>query len=179
MAEEQRLLMQLQKKQQNSIDLAIECYTPYLSTVLYHMLGNSLPQEDIEEIIADVFISLWKNADHIDLSKGTLRSYIAAAARNFALKRLNKKKDYTSLDDIELPDEGSTADDRFERDILWNAVMELGEPDNEIFVRFYRYDEKLSEISNATGLSLSAIKSKLSRGKRKLKKILLKAEESL
>lgn len=179
MVEEQRLLTQLQKKQQNSIDSAIECYTPYLSTVLYHMLGNSLPQEDIEEIIADVFISLWKNADHIDLSKGTLRSYLAAAARNFALKRLNKKRAYTSLDEIELSDAGSMADDRSERDSLWSAVMELGEPDSEIFVRYYKYDEKLKEISNATGLPLSTVKSKLARGKRKLKKILIHAEESL
>ena len=57
--------------------------------------------------------------------------------------------------------------------------MELGEPDNEIFVRFYKFDEKLKDISLATGLNISTIKSKLSRGKRKLKKILLNAEETL
>ena len=39
---------------------AIRIYTPYLSTVLYHMAGNSLPKEDIEEIVADVFVVLWK-----------------------------------------------------------------------------------------------------------------------
>ena len=176
MVDESKLLMQLQKRHKNSINQAIEVYTPYLSTVLYNMVGNGLPKEDIEEIVSDVFVVLWKNAEYIDLSKGTLRSYIAATARNLALKRLNKKKDYTNLDDIEIPIEDEFTVDN--KKSIWDAVMRLGEPDNEIFVRFYKYDEKLKDISKATGLNISTIKTKLSRGKRKLKKI-LNAEESL
>ena len=176
MVDESKLLMQLQKRHKNSINQAIEVYTPYLSTVLYNMVGNGLPKEDIEEIVSDVFVVLWKNAEYIDLSKGTLRSYIAATARNLALKRLNKKKDYTNLDDIEIPIEDEFTVDN--KKSIWDAVMRLGEPDNEIFVRFYKYDEKLKDISKATGLNISTIKTKLSRGKLKLKKI-LNAEESL
>ena len=176
MVDESKLLRQLKRKQENSINQAIEIYTPYLSTVLFNMVGNRLPKEDIEEIISDVFVMLWKNAGYIDLEKGTIRSYMSASARNFALKRLNKRKDYTNLDDIEIPVEGDFTVDNNKS--VWDAVMRLGEPDNEIFVRFYRYDEKLKDISKATGLNISTIKSKLSRGKRKLKKT-LNAEESL
>lgn len=179
MVDEAKLLLRLGKRQKNSIDKAIEIYTPYLSTVLYNMVGNGLPKEDIEEIIADVFVSLWKNADYIDLSKGTLRSYIAKTARNLALKRLSKRREYTPLDDIELPDEKNFTHDNSISEELWNAVMELGEPDSEIFVRYYKYDEKIKDISKATSLNISTVKSKLSRGKRKLKIILLNAEESL
>lgn len=179
MVDELKLLRQLKRKQENSINQAIEIYTPYLSTVLYNMVGNKLPKEDIEEIISDVFVMLWKNAEYIDLEKGTIRSYISVSARNFALKRLNKKSEYTSIDDVELLDTTNFTEDCSENEQLWNAVMELGEPDNEIFVRFYKFDEKLKDISKATGLNISTIKSKLSRGKRKLKRILLNAEESL
>lgn len=177
MIDETKLLLRLKQQQRDSIDQAIEIYTPYLSTVLYNMLGNSLPQEDIEEIISDVFVALWKNVEYIDMTKGTLRSYIAATARNFALKRLSKKKDYICLDEIELPDEMNFSDNSFGSEAIWEAVMELGEPDNEIFVRFYKYDEKLKDISKAMGINISTIKSKLSRGKRKLKEFLLNAEE--
>lgn len=62
MTDEAELLQRLRNREKNSIDEAIQIYTPYLSTVLYHMAGNSLPKEDIEEIVADVFIVLWKNA---------------------------------------------------------------------------------------------------------------------
>ena len=90
MTDEAELLQRLRNREKNSIDEAIRIYTPYLSTVLYHMAGNSLPKEDIEEIVADVFVVLWKNAERIDLQKGTLRSYLAAVARNFTLKRIQR-----------------------------------------------------------------------------------------
>ena len=61
MTDEAELLQRLRNREKNSIDEAIQIYTPYLSTVLYHMAGNSLPKEDIEEIVADVFVVLWKN----------------------------------------------------------------------------------------------------------------------
>ena len=179
MVDESKLLRQLKRKQESSINQAIEIYTPYLSTVLYNMVGNGLPKEDVEEIISDVFVMLWKNAEYIDLEKGTIRSYISTSARNFALKRLNRKSEYTSIDDVELSDITNFTDDYSQNEQLWKAVMKLGEPDNEIFVRFYKFDEKLKDISKATGLNISTIKSKLSRGKRKLKRILLNAEESL
>ena len=50
MTDEAELLQRLRNREKNSIDEAIRIYTPYLSTVLYHMAGNSLPKEDIEEI---------------------------------------------------------------------------------------------------------------------------------
>jgi len=176
MENETKLLLRLKNRHKNSINDAIDIYTPYLSTVIYNMVGNRLDKEDVEEIVSDVFVMLWKNAEYIDLSKGTLRSYMAATARNFALKRLNKKKAYTTFDDIELHIEDNY---KCITDSIWDAVMSLGEPDNEIFVRFYKFDEKLKDISKATGLNISTIKTKLSRGKRKLKEILLNAEESL
>ena len=176
MAEEEKLLMRLKNRKRNAIDEAIEVYTPYLSTVLYNMLGNRLPKEDIEEILSDVFVTLWKNADTIDLEKGTLRAYLAAVARNFALKKLNKQRDYTSLDEIELPDEAAVLEENTADSVVWDAVMSLGEPDNEIFVRYYKFGEKIREIAKATGVNPSTVKTKLSRGKRKLKEILLHAE---
>ena len=179
MADELKLLTQLKNKERNSIDKAIDVYTPYLSTVLYNMVGNRLPKEDIEEIVSDVFVTLWKNAEYIDPAKGTIRSYLAAVCRNFALKRLNKKKDYENLDDIEVPDQKSTIQQDMENSALWDDVMSLGEPDNEIFVRYYKFGEKLKDISKATGINISTIKTKLSRGKRKLKIILSNAEEML
>ena len=159
MTDEAELLQRLGNREKNSIDEAIRIYTPYLSTVLYHMAGNSLPKEDIEEIVADVFIVLWKNAGRIDLQKGTLRSYLAAVARNFALKRINRKMDHTSLEDIELSDGKNFIEENFQRR--------------------YKFDEKIKDISKAMGLNISTVKTRLSRGKRKLRKMLSNAEERL
>mgnify|MGYP000054963951 CR=1 FL=1 len=173
MTDEAELLQRLRNREKNSIDEAIRIYTPYLSTVLYHMAGNSLPKEDIEEIVADVFVVLWKNAERIDLQKGTLRSYLAAVARNFALKRINRKTDHTVLEDIELSDGKDFIEENFHNNYVWETVMSLGEPDSEIFVRRYKFDEKIKDISKAMGLNISTVKTRLSRGKRKLRKMLI------
>lgn len=176
MFDEGKLLRALQQGKKNSIEQAIELYTPYLSTVLFNMAGTKLPIEDIEEIISDTFVALWKNAGRIDLNKGTLRGYIAAVARNFALKRLNKSVEHTPLENAEIADIVTGVGDSLADDALWSTVMLLGEPDSEIFVRYYKYDQKLKDISAATGLNLSTVKTKLSRGKQKLRNILKDAE---
>ena len=126
MTDEAELLQRLGNREKNSIDEAIQIYTPYLSTVLYHMAGNSLPKEDIE------------------LSDG----------KNFM-------------------------EENFHNNYVWETVMSLGEPDSEIFVRRYKFDEKIKDISKAMGLNISTVKTRLSRGKRKLRKMLSNAEERL
>ncbi len=173
------MLLRIKKQEVDSMEKAIRIYTPYLSTVVFNAVGNKLPKEDTEEIISDVFVMLWKNAERIDFKKGTLRSYIAAAARNFALKRLSQIKDCANIDDFEIADERNRFEENSMQNAVWNAVMSLGEPDNEIFVRYYKYGEKLKDISKATGINVSTIKTKLSRGKTKLKKILTDAGEWL
>lgn len=177
MTDEKKLLLRLKRGERGAIEDAVEVYTPYLSTVLYNMCGRRLVKEDAEEVISDTFVALWKNAERVDEEKGTLRSYIAATARNFALKKLSKTKNFADIAEIEVAAEGDFASDAAQNDELWNAVMSLGEPDNEIFVRYYKFGEKLNDIATATGVNLSTVKTKLSRGKTKLKKILSNAEE--
>ena len=137
---------------------------------------NRLSREDTEEIVSDVFLSLWKNADGIDLQRGTLRGYLAGAAHNQICKRLRSRKPEFSLEELGTDMleavQASPSDS-----LLWDAVAELGEEDAEIFVRFYRYGESLKEIAHAMDFKLSTIKTRLSRGKKKLKQILTDAEE--
>ena len=45
-----------------------------------------------QELIADVFFSMWKNARHIDASCGNLRTYIAAIARNKTVDVMKKNR---------------------------------------------------------------------------------------
>ena len=178
MIDEKKLLDGLRQKQNSAIEKAVEIYTPYISTVIFNMAGASLLKEDMEEIMADVFETLWKNADTIDLKKGTIRSYIAACARNGVLKKLNSRFTYESVENADIIGE-NTLDDEVMSKFLWQAVMELGEPDCEIFVRFYKYGEKLSYIAHIMGMKLSTVKTRLSRGKVRLKKILSCEEETL
>ncbi len=178
MIDEKKLLEGLKQKENGAIEKAVEIYTPYLSVVIFNMAGTSLLKEDMEEVVADVFVTLWKNAESIDLEKGTIRSYIAACARNGTLRKLNTRFTYENIENVEKAG-ANTLDDDVMSLFLWQAVMELGEPDSEIFVRFYKYGEKISYIARIMGLKQSTVKTRLSRGRVRLKKILSFEEESL
>ena len=176
MTEDTKLLCSLKAKEEQALEQVIRTYTPYLSTVIYRAAGNSLTKEDTEEIVSDVFLSLWRNADRIDPQKGTLRAYLAGAARNQICKHLRLKKPEVSLQELgtdaleAIPEPSSDS-------LLWDAVAELGEEDAEIFVRYYRYGESLKEIARAMDIKLPTIKTRLSRGRMKLKQILRDAED--
>lgn len=49
------------------------------------------------------------------------------------------------------------------------AVDSLGQPDSEIFMRRYFLYQKTGDIAQALGLNTNTVRSKLSRGREKLK----------
>ena len=171
MIEEKRLIRKLRQQDEQALETLIRTYTPYLSTVIYRAAGNGLTREDTEEIISDAFVSLWQNAERLDPEKGTIRSYLAGTVRNLAYKHLRDRSSELSLDELGTEISGTlvtaTPDET-----LWQAVAELGEEDCEIFIRFYRYRETLKDISKAMNMKVPTVKTRLSRGKAKLRKIL-------
>lgn len=78
MINEIRLLHNLKNKKRNCLEDVIKIYTPYVSAVIYNTIGNIAPKEDIEEVISDTFLQLWRNANSIDEEKGCIRSYMCA-----------------------------------------------------------------------------------------------------
>ena len=153
MIDEQKLLHNLKKRNRNSLDDIIKIYTPYISVIVYNTVGCKLSKEDMEEIVSDTFFLLWQNSLNIDETKGNMRSYLATIARNTSKNKLRK---YHS------------------NEVLNEQITSLGEPDSEIFFRYYYYNEKIKTISKAMNISLSTVKTKLYRGKQKLKNTIIK-----
>ena len=179
MTDEKTLLLRLQRHDEAALQKVIELYTPYLNTVIYRAAGAAISREDMEEIVSDVFVSLWRNSERIDPQNGALHSYIASAARKQAYKRLSCLHDTVPLEELNPSEEPQAAAGQTEEQLLWDCVKELGEKDFELFVRYYKYGETLKQISSAMGLKLSTVKTRLSRGRKKLKHILDHAEGML
>jgi RNA polymerase sigma-70 factor (ECF subfamily) len=54
------------------------------------------------------------------------------------------------------------------------AVLELPQPDREIFLRYYYYLQTSSQIAEAMGMEDSTVRGRLMRGRNHLKQMLLK-----
>ena len=79
-----------------------------------------------------------------------------------------KQEEMLDYDDLE----NTIAEDNSENSDLIDAIKQLGEPDEQIFIRKYYLGEKNKDIAKDLGMNISTLNMKLSRGLKKLKKIL-------
>ena len=179
---EEKILRGLKNQRRSSLEKAIAIYSPYVNVIVYNIIGGAMSKEDIEEAVADVFISLWNNAGYINEQKGSLRSYIGAIARNKAKNKLREISIHAEINDNTVSDckspENEVVENEFGR-MLYECIMALGEPDSEIMLRYYYNNEKIREISQAMDINISTIKTKLKRGRQRLKQLLSEKEGRL
>jgi RNA polymerase sigma-70 factor (ECF subfamily) len=162
----------LQKHSEKALRYLMDKYTPYVATVVSNIIRQSMSEQDIEETIADVFITLWNNAENIQAD--SVKSYLGVTARNKAINKLRELHITIDIEDNDIPDNNFLRhiEQNELSDIIEEALNELTPIDREIFIRYYWYFQKTNEIASALNLTVTSVTSKLSRGRKKLKTIL-------
>ena len=172
--DERRLAEKLKARSRPALDQAVRRLTPYVGTVICRTLSGRAAREDVEELTADVFLALWEHAPDLDPAQG-LRPWLAAVARNRAVDFLRRQRFADPLPE-DAPAPGGGPEDLLVRREwaarLWAAVEALGEPDRTLFFRYYYENAPLGDAAEETGLSLTAAKQRLFRGRKKLKAML-------
>ena len=169
--DERMFIKKLNRGSRSALDQAIQRYTPYVSAVILRALAGRACREDVEELCADVFVALWPHAGHIDPDQG-VRPWLAAVARNRATDWLRRQRPAAPIpedapDPAPGPEELAQRRERSAR--LWAAVDALGEPDRTLFMRYYYEEDKLKTIAAELGLSQTAAKQRLFRGRKALR----------
>lgn len=173
---EKLFLERLRAGDQAALEAVIERYAAYVSTVIINRLGSFGSSEDVEELCADVFISLWRNKKSIHSTH--LRGWLAAAARNSAVSYLRKRRLTTVSEEdvIIVADDNAFALTQQKEQVRYirSLISELCEPDREVFLRYYYYYQSIAEIASEMGMNESAVKSKLMRSRNRLREKLMK-----
>ncbi len=173
---ESQALKKLQNGSQEALAWLIRRYTPYVTVVVRNIIGGSMAEEDVEETAADVFFTLWNQAEAV--MPGALRPYLGGVARNKALQRLRDAGKTVPLEEdfLELPTENPQRE--IEREELnaavREAVLSMALPDREIFLRHYFHFQTVEKIAGEMDIPASTVKSRLRRGREKLKETLTK-----
>ena len=174
--DDKRLNHTLQEGNPAALSAAIKKYTAYVGTVIANQLGRHGSREDIEELTANVFVALWEH--RTQLTTGKLRGWLGAVARNEARSFLRKNRLLTVSPEDVLLISDDVAQRRLEKAeaqrLLRLALDALGQPDKEVFLRFYYYEQSIPDIAREMKLNREAVKSKLRRGRAKLKTVLEK-----
>ena len=150
-------------------------YTNYIYTIIRNSYVN-LPNEDVEEIVLDVFLTIWNNQNKLDINK-KLSSYIVGITRNLIKK---KYRNYTTNDNIEdyedqlvdLTNIELIFSENEKQKVILNELEKMKNEDKEIFIQYYYGERKINEIAKMFNISESKVKSKLFRIRKKLKKVL-------
>ena len=169
---EAKALKELQKGSEKALGWFIDRYAAYVTTIIHNVLGQYMDQADMEEVASDVFFAFWENAEKVHSPKG----YLGTIARNMAKNKLRQLGDTIPLEENLLIVEGIDPEKTLEQKELSQAVkqavLDMGHPDREIFLRFYYYFQSLEEIASEMGMNLSTVKTRLRRGRSRLKETL-------
>ncbi len=173
---EVKLLRQLKKGDTDALCSLIDSYAPYVTAIVSNILSPQLGTEDTEEVVSDVFYTLWKTAGKVQ--PGKLKGYLGAVARNAARNKLRSLQMTVPLEDdaFELTDTVSQPEtEALKRELRQEtryAVDTLPEPDREIMQRYYFLYQPTVDIAREMGLNPSTVTTKLARSRDKLRQAL-------
>ena len=170
---EEKLVHGIQNGDSSSLSRIMDRYSAYVSTIVWNILQGKLSKADAEEVVSDVFYTLWTQADKVQPRK--LKGYLSVIARRRALNALRGRKHAAvplEEDVVQLPIPGPEDESirREEYAALRQTVDELPEPDRTIFIRHYFYYQKTSEIAKAMRINATTVKMKLKRGRERLQR---------
>jgi len=171
------LIKKISNGDQDAYHYMVETYSKLLWVVVGGILGNAGTSQDIEECISDTYVHVWKNPKAFNSQRGSFKTFLAVIAKSKALdayRKLSKSKI------IELNEAISASDDDLldcivEKEMhgkLYSAIKSLTEPNKEIVIRRFFFEEKPLRIAEKIAIPVKEVENRLYQSKLKLRKIL-------
>ena len=160
------------------IDKVVEDYYGYIYMIVKNIKSIGILEEDMEEIISDVFLALWKN--HTNLTEETkIKPYLAGIAKNVLKNKYRKTKiDYPISDYEEQLVSPYTleiiSEEREQNEMIRKSLRNMKQEEYQIFMAFYYENKKIKEIAKKLDISESKVKVILHRLRKELKEQLKK-----
>ncbi len=171
----------LAERDERGIELVAQQYEKLIRYIAGTILGDR--ETSVEECVNDVYLKLWEHGAGYDYEKASFSTYLKAITRNTALNYLRKLK---KLEEVEETDESDTLRaeyidysqnleqrviNREEVDALNRILGSLKKKDKELVLRRFYYLQSTRQIAEAMNMSENAVDSKLSRLRKKIRKV--------
>jgi RNA polymerase sigma-70 factor, ECF subfamily len=155
----------------------VEAYKNPVYNLCYRMLGTAAEAEDAAQ---ETFVRVYRRLSSYDPER-KLSSWVLSIASHHCIDRLRRRR-LKTVDIEEMPEWQPLVSDRpqperqlldAEREERVQQLLEHLEPNYRIpLIMHYWNDLSYQEICDATGLSLSAVKSRLHRARLKLAEVM-------
>jgi RNA polymerase sigma-70 factor (ECF subfamily) len=170
------LIRQLVTGQQEALGPLYARYAP----LIFNLAAQSLDRVAAEEIVQDVFLTVWRRADTFDAERGTFRSWALQIAHNRIvneLRRRNRRPRTGAQDDtLELesvpdgdPDPAERAWRSFQREVVQAAFDELPAHQRQPLGLAFFEDLTHEQVAAVLNLPLGTTKSRIRAGLQRLR----------
>lgn len=172
---ERKLIKQYIENNKLNTEKIMEDFTPYIYTIISNK-NSALKEEDIEEIISDVYVAIWKNRTNLDKNK-EMSAYIGGITNNIFCKKIRKLKNEIDIDDCknnlyDIESVETKVENTEKSDLVINEINNMKQEDKTIFISYYYHSKSIKQIAKEINISEEKVKSRLFRIRRKLKKVL-------
>lgn len=169
--DEREALRRICRGDEDALGAIIRRYAAYVNTVVRNIIGTYMSPEDCEEVSSDCFCTLWEHAGGIDPAR--LKPWLGSVARNAAKNKLRELGRELPLEEDEIdlisPSPEDETWEKEKRTLVRSAVLDMEWPEREIFLRHYYYCQNVERVAEEMGMNLSTVKTRLRRGRMKLK----------
>lgn len=164
-----------------ALDDLSRAYGKLIYGVINKILYNFSEINEVDDCFNEILITIWRNIDCYDSTKGSLRNFLISVAKYKAIdykRKINKKGISLELNEeivyTELNESIEVDNEEF-----YMLLKTLKEEDKNIFIKRYLFEESVEKISKDLGLSKDVVYKRLSRGKEKIKNYYEKINDKL
>nr|WP_080600978.1 sigma-70 family RNA polymerase sigma factor [Clostridium tyrobutyricum] len=178
------VISQLKKKNPRALDFIVDTYGGLIHSIVKKTLFNFENNGSVEECVNDVLLAIWKNIEKFH-QNNNFKSWIAAISKYKAIdyqRKLIKVLNNQDIDGMEIKSR-DTVDKELLQKENYNEMMKLlsnlKQQDREIFIRKYFNDEPSGDIAEKLNVNKEVVNNRLSRGRKKLRKIIFREVDKL
>jgi len=165
---EENVVQQIKQKNEKAIRFMIDEYGGLLHSIIKR---QNIQHHELEECLDDVLLSVWNNIHSYDSTKNSFKQWVAAIAN---YKAIDMRRKLNLLNRQVLTEEIKDVATRNQTDneSIFNILRQLPERERNLFERYYIEGVPTSELAAELNVKESWIHNKLSRGRKKLKRIM-------
>ena len=176
---EHQLMHRLLAGDEDAIRALYSRFGSSIYTLGIRLLGSP---ESAEELTQDVFVAAWRKAGRFDSSRGRLSTWLMAIAHNIAVDRLRHERGRSRpilvlLQDLPEPAPREEEDAVVERAAARHILENVSPQERALLSRAYFQGWTVREISEADGVPLGTVKTRLRAALIRLRKA--QAEQAL
>lgn len=168
MMDDRELMRRIAQKDAEALEQVYDRYERAVYSFAFRIVNDAMAAE---EVVQELFLRVWNNAERYDRSQGKLSTWMFTIARNIAVDMLRRKSsravtDPAGDDALEVLADTSTNVEQevaqnWERQRIREAMLELREEQQQVIESIYFHGLTQHEVSEKFSIPLGTVKSRV------------------